>query len=278
MPTTVWKGFISFGLVSFPVKLFAAARAGAVHFHMLHKKDLSRVKEVWYCAAENKPIERTDIVKGYETGKGQYVVVEDAELKKIAPATATTMDILQFVGREEVDPIFFESSYYVAPGDSGAKPYALFLTALANTKQAAIAKIAMHNREHIVLIRPFEKGLALHTLFYQNELRQAKKPEAQKAPYTTKELDLAKSLINHLRAPFDPGHFKDSYRSNVERLVEQKRKGKAITTAEKPRTAPVIDLMDALRRSLKVGQGQKSRAKGNPRNSPRKVGNRRSAA
>src|ERR1700757_2731583 len=117
MPATVWKGFISFGLVSFPARLFAAARAETAHFHMLHKKDLSRVKEVWYCAEENKPIERADIVKVYETSKNQYIVVEDEELKKIAPPTATTIDILQFVGSDEVDPIFFESSYYVAAED-----------------------------------------------------------------------------------------------------------------------------------------------------------------
>src|ERR1700688_3783695 len=103
MPATVWKGYISFGLVSFPVRLFSAARAESVHFHMLHRKDLSRVKEVWYCAEENKPIDRSDIVKGYETSKGEYVVVDDAELKKVAPPTASAMEILQFVRSAEVD-------------------------------------------------------------------------------------------------------------------------------------------------------------------------------
>src|SRR5215467_8472520 len=111
MPATVWKGYIGFGLVTFPVRLFAAARAGTIHFHMLHKKDLSRVKEVWYCAEENKPIERSDIVKGYESD-GEYVVVEDEELKNIAPPTATVMEIIQFVRSSGVDPIFFETSYY----------------------------------------------------------------------------------------------------------------------------------------------------------------------
>src|SRR6202521_1300031 len=108
MAATVWKGYISFGLVSFPVRLFSAARAETVHFHMLHRKDLSRVKEVWYCAEEDKPIERADIVKGYETSKGKYVVVDDEELKKIAPSTAETMEIVQFVRDADVDPIFFE--------------------------------------------------------------------------------------------------------------------------------------------------------------------------
>src|SRR5580658_6235662 len=114
MAAVVWKGFVSFGLVSFPVRLFAAARDETVHFHLLHKKDQSRVKEVWYCIDEDKPIQRSDIEKGYEVSKGEYVIVEDEELKKIAPATATTMEILQFVGNDEVDPIHFESSYYVA--------------------------------------------------------------------------------------------------------------------------------------------------------------------
>src|SRR5258707_14697115 len=113
MPAIVWKGYISFGLVSFPVRLLSAARAESVHFHMLHRKDLSRVKEVWYCAEEDKPIERADIVKGYEISKGKYVVVDDDELKKINPPTAETMEIVQFVRAAEVDPIFFERSYYV---------------------------------------------------------------------------------------------------------------------------------------------------------------------
>ncbi len=126
MPAVVWKGFVSFGLVSFPVRSYSAARPEAVHFHMLHKTDLSRVKEVWYCAKEDKPIDRSAMVKGYETEKGRYVVVEDEELKKIAPATATTMDVLQFVQADDVDPIWFERSYYLASDDKIAKPYAAF--------------------------------------------------------------------------------------------------------------------------------------------------------
>ena len=132
----------------------AAARAEHVQFHMLHRKDLSRVKEVWYCTEENKPIERGEIVKGYETSKGQYVVVDDEELKQIAPATAATMEILQFVRDGDVDPIYFESSYYVAPEEAAVKPYQLFAQALEQTKYHAIGKVAMHGREHIVLIRP----------------------------------------------------------------------------------------------------------------------------
>lgn len=250
MPATVWKGFLSFGLVSFPVRLLSAARGEAVHFHMLHKKDQSRVKEVWYCVSEDRPIDRADMVKGYEVSKGKYVVVGDAELKKIAPPTATTMEVLQFVANDEVDPIYFESSYYVAPEEKTAKPYVLFVAALVETKQDAIAKIAMHNREHVVLIRPSHGSLILHTLYYSDELHKANRTETSTARYSGKELSLATSLVSQLKAPFKPGEFTDTYRKNVERLIEQKRKGQRITTVEQPRKAPVVDLMDALRRSL----------------------------
>jgi DNA end-binding protein Ku len=251
MAATVWKGYLSFGLVSFPVRLFSAARAEAVHFHMLHKKDLSRVKEVWYCVEENKPIERSEIVKGYETAKDGYVVVDDDELKKIAPTTASTMEILQFVKSNDVDPILFESSYYVAPDEKAGKPYALFLAALTETKSNAIAKIAMHNREHMVIIRPAEGGLVLHTLYYADELHKANKADAPKTTFSAKELELAKSLVGHMLAAFKPAAFHDTYRENVERLIEQKKKGQKTTAVKQPRKAPVIDLMEALKRSLK---------------------------
>jgi len=254
MPSTVWKGYLSFGLVSFPVRLFSAARAEAVHFHMLHKKDLSRVKEVWYCVEEDKPVERSEIVKGYEAGKDEYVVIDDEDLKKIAPTTASTMEVLQFVKNNEVDPILFESSYYVAPDEKVSKPYVLFLAALTETKSDAIAKIAMHNREHVVIIRPAEGGLVLHTLYYADELHAANKVEAPKIKFSAKELELAKNLVTRMAAPFKLASFHDAYRENVERLIEEKQKGRKITAVKQPRKAPVIDLMDALKRSLKSAE------------------------
>jgi DNA end-binding protein Ku len=250
MPATVWKGLISFGLVSFPVRLFSAARADGVHFNMLHKKDLSRVREVLYCAEEDKPIERSEIVKGYEIDKGKYVVIEDEELKKIAPVTASTMEILQFVESNAVDPLYFERSYYISPEAKTEKPFALFKAVLAATKQNAIAKVAMHNREHIVLIRLSDNGLILHTLFYSNELQVENQNESQDAAFSAKELELAKSLVKHLSAPFEPAEFHDTYRENVERLVNEKQKGQKLTVVGTRAKAPVIDLMDALKRSL----------------------------
>jgi DNA end-binding protein Ku len=254
MPATVWKGFLSFGLVSFPIRLFSAARADHVHFNMLHRKDLSRIKEVWYCAKEDKPVDRADIVKGYEVRKGDYVVVEEEDLKKIAPASATTMEIVQFVRNKEVDPIYFESSYYVAPDEGISKPYELFLQALTEAEYDAIAKVTMHNREHVVIIRSGQAGLLLHTLFYLNELREANQPAIKPGKKaSSKELSLAKSLIEHLAGPFKPEEFHDTYRENVERLIEQKKKGQKVTTIRQARKEPVGDLMEALKRSLESG-------------------------
>lgn len=279
MAATVWKGYLSFGLVSFPVRLFSAARAEAVHFHMLHKKDLSRVKEVWFCAEEDKAIDRSEMVKGYEVQKGDYVTVDDEELKKIAPTTATTMEILQFVASDQVDPLLFESSYYAAPEEKISKPYALFLAALTETKRDAIAKLAMHNREHVVLIRPAEGGLVLHTLYYEDELHKAHKAEAPKTKFSAKELDMAKSLVQHLTGKFKLGEFHDTYRENVERLIEEKQKGEKITTFKQPRKPAVIDLMEALKKSLqsKTHSG-KSEAPTETRRPARKAARKRKAA
>jgi DNA end-binding protein Ku len=262
MPATVWKGYLSFGLVSFPVRLFAAARPESVHFHLLHKKDLSRVKEVMYCAAEDKPLDRSEIVKGYEYDKNEYVVVEPEDLEKIAPPTAAAMEILQFVKIEEIDPIFFETSYYLSPEEKVSRPYSLLLEAMRQTKYDALAKVAMHGREHIVVLRPAEHGIVLHTMYFVDELHKSNEVVAPRpAKFDKKEIDLAKKLVETLAGPFHPEAFHDQYKKNVEQLIEKKRKGQKITPIKQPKKAPVIDLMQALQQSLaKSSHAAKSRA------------------
>jgi DNA end-binding protein Ku len=278
MASIVWKGYLSFGLVSFPVRLFSAARTEAVHFHMLHQKDLSRVREVWYCAEEDKPIERSEIIKGFEVRKGEYITVDDDELKKIAPTTATTMEILQFVESDAVDPLLFERSYYVTADEKVSKPYTLFLAALTETKRDAIAKIAMHNREHVVLIRPAAGGLVLHTLYYEDELHAGNKSEAPKTKFSSKELDMAKSLVQHLTGKFKLSEFHDSYRENVERLIEEKKKGEKITTVKQRKKAPVIDLMEALKKSLQASSKKANREEPRPAKGAAKKNSRKKKA
>ena len=251
MPSTVWKGYLTFGLVSFPIRLFAAARPESVHFHMLHKKDLSRVKEVWYCASEDKPIERSEMVKGYEYEKNHYVVVEPEELEKAAPPTARSMEILQFVKMDEIDPIYFEKSYYVGPEESVSRPYSLLLAAMKETEYDAVAKVAMHGREHIVILRPGENGIVLHTMYFTDELHEGNEVPAPKpAKFDKKELDLAKKLIDTLASPFKPEQYHDEYKENVEKLIEAKRTGQKVTPIRQSKKAPVIDLMQALQQSL----------------------------
>lgn len=221
---------------------------------MLHKKDLSRIREVFYCAAENKPVGRADIVKGYEHEKDRYIVIDPEDLEKIAPPTATVMEILQFVRMSEIDPIFFETSYYVAPEESVSRPYSLLLEAMRETQYDALAKVTMHGREHIVILRPAKHNIVLHTMYFVDELQKA---NAAKIPAQSKtlrpgkkEMDLARKLIETLAGPFEPEKYHDHYKQNVEKLIESKRKGKRIAPVKQPRKAPVIDLMQALQRSL----------------------------
>ncbi len=277
MPATVWKGYLSFGLVSFPIRLFAAARSEPVHFHLLHKKDLSRVKEVMYCAAEDKPLDRSEIVKGYEDEKNHYVVVEPEELEKMAPPTATVMEILQFVRMEEIDPIFLEKSYYVAPEESVSRPYSLLLDAMKDTRYDAVAKVSMHGREHIVILRPAERGIVLHTMYFVDELHKGNEvPVPKPAKFDKKEIELAKKLIETLAGPFKPEQFHDEYKRNVEQLIEKKRKGRKIVPIRQPKTAPVADLLHALQQSLAHTSGGKSAG---PRRTPaRKAARSRGAA
>lgn len=253
MPATVWKGYLSFGLVSFPIRLSSAARPETVHFHMLHKKDLSRVKEVWYCASEDRPLEKSEIVKGFEYVKNQYVVIEPEELEKVAPPTARNMEILEFVRMDDVDPIFLEKSYYVAPEEAVSRPYVLLLEAMRQTRYDALAKVAMHGREHIVILRPTDTGIVLHTMYFVDELHKEKESSVDKPDeFNKKELDMAKKLIESLAGSFEPEKYHDEYKANVEHLIEQKRNGQKVTPISQPKSAPVMDLMQALQKSLEA--------------------------
>ena len=263
MASTVWKGHLTFGLLSLPVKLYSAARAETVSFNQLHKSDHSRVKQVLYCQVEDKPITRADIVKGYEYEKDKYVVVEDEEIKKVAPKTAKTMEVLEFVPSAEVDPIFFESSYYLAPDEAGEKPYALLFEALRKTGCVGVAKIAMHNREHIVILRPGEHGILLHTMYYRDEIRQVEEFRTDRSLVKDKELELAMTLVKSLEAAFEPEKYKDDYRENLKAMIQAKVEGKEIVeTAPTQHKAPVIDILEALKMSLAQAKKPVSSASG----------------
>lgn len=252
MASTVWKGHLTFGLVSLPIRLYSAARSESVSFNQLHKTDNSRVKQILYCQAEDRPIERSEIVKGYEYERGRYVVIDEEDIRKVAPKTAKVMEILEFVKSDEVDPLYFESSYYMAPDDAGEKPYALLFDALKRTGYVGLAKIAMHNREHIVILRPGPRGILLHTMYYEHEIRSVEEFRTDLSLVKEKEIALATGLIEALAADFDPKKYRDTYRDNLLAMIEAKKAGEEVVEAAAPEPAKVIDILDALKRSLEM--------------------------
>jgi DNA end-binding protein Ku len=262
MATTVWKGHLTFGLVSFPVKLFTAARSEGISFNQLHKTDNSRIKQVIYCQAEDKPIPRSEIVKGYEYEKDHYVVVEDEEIKKMAPSTAKVMEILEFVKSSEVDPIYFESSYYMAPEEAGQKPYALLYDTLKRTGYVGVAKVAMHNREHIVIFRPGAHGLVMHTMYYANEVRRVEEFRTDTTVVKEQEVKLAEMLVESLAASFEPEKYHDSYVDNLQSLIDAKVQGKEVVTPPAAEPSKVIDIMEALKQSLAAARKPPASAAG----------------
>jgi DNA end-binding protein Ku len=250
MASSVWKGHLTFGLVSFPVRLFSAARGETVSFNLLHKPDHSRIKQMVYCQAEDKPVPRTELVKGYEYEKDHYVEVDQEDIEKVAPKTAKVMEILEFVKAHQVDPIYLDSSYYVAPDEGGEKPYALLFSALRESKFYALGKVAMHNREHIIVLRPGAKGILSHTMYFQDEIRQVDEFRTDTSMVKEKELEMAKMLISSLEADFEPAKYHDAYRENLRNMIEAKIEGKKVVETPAPHIAPVIDIMEALRKSL----------------------------
>jgi DNA end-binding protein Ku len=250
MAASVWKGHLTFGLVTIPVRLFSAARSETISFNLLHKTDHSRIKQVTYCQAEDKPIARSETVKGYEYEKDHYVVVDEEDIKKVAPKTARVMEILEFVKGDQVDPIYLESSYYVAPDEGGEKAYALLFAALKDSGYYGVAKVAMHNREHIILLRPGSKGILSHTMYYQDEIRQVEEFRTDTSLVKEKELGMAKMLISSLESDFEPQKYHDTYRENLQQLIEAKIEGKKVVETPTEHVAPVIDIMEALKKSL----------------------------
>ncbi len=251
MATSVWKGHLTFGLISIPIGLFSAARSERISFNQLHSVCHSRIRQPQFCPTCNRMVERSEIVKGYEHEKDQYVLVDEKELEKIAPSSARTMEILEFVKLAEIDPIYYDASYYVVPEDAGRKAYTLLMKTMQESGYAGIARLAMHQREYTVIIRPKDGGLTLHTMYYPNEVRQvAEYGQAGPADVKPQEVRLAEQLIESLAAKFEPGKYKDEYQDRLKMLIEAKRQGREVAEVAKPQLAPVIDLMEALKKSL----------------------------
>jgi DNA end-binding protein Ku len=260
MPTSVWKGFISFGLVSVPVKLYAAARPARIPLHQLHSTDHTRLRQPLYCPTDERVVDRSEVVKGYEYEPGKYVLIEPEDIKKIQPPSAKTMEILSFAKASEVDALVFDASYFVVPESGGRKAYLLLVKTLEETDRVGIAKLAMHQREYTVFIRPYEHGLTLHTMYFANEIRQAPGyGETDHVKLAPQEIKLAEQLVENLSEPFHLEKYHDEYQERLKALIESRQKGDEIAAAPQPKRAPVIDIMSALKKSL-AASGESARA------------------
>ncbi|TYB46710.1 Ku protein [Actinomadura chibensis] len=260
---SIWKGAISFGLVTIPVKLYSATEQRDVSFHQVHREDGARIKYKRVCTADGEEVSYSDIAKGYELPSGEMVVLTDEDFADLPLSSSRRIDVLQFVEREEVDPIYFAKSYYLEPDAQGAKPYVLLRDALENSGQVAIVKIALRQRESLATLRVRGGVFVLETMLWPDEVREADFPFLDEDIEVRKqELSMATSLIESMEGEFDPTEYKDAYREALQAVIDAKIEGREVARpAEEAEEAPAADLLSALRASVeaaKKSRGEKA--------------------
>lgn len=267
MPRAIWTGAISFGLVSVPVKLYSATESKDVSFHQLEKDSGKRIDHRRFATGTDREVDYDDIVKGYEISKGTYVVVTPDELESVEPGRSRSIDIEDFVALEEIDPIHFERSYYLAPArEEGTKPYRLLREALRRSGRVAIGRFVMRTKQYLGAIRVSGDALVLETMFFGDEIRDTEDLDLPaKGKLNDKELRMAEQLIDSMTVPFDPSAYADTYRERVLELIEAKAEGKDLAVEPKEELAPVTDLLAALEASLDDARAGKRRTGGGKR-------------
>src|SRR5438477_6538018 len=249
-PRAIWSGTISFGMVSIPVSLHTATESHDVRFHLLHKKDGVRLKNVRWCPKDEKAVPWEEVVRGFEYAKGRYVPLTDEELDHLPVKTVHTVDISDFVKLEEVDPIYFDKAYYLAPDEAGIKAFSLLRQALQQTGRAAVAKVAIRDKENLCLVRPYQDVLSMETMFYANEIRSTQDIAADGAKVSPKELQMAVSLVENLSDSFDVERYEDEYQAALKKVINAKVEGAPLPEAPTEKGGRVVDLMEALRASV----------------------------
>ena len=263
MPRALWSGAISFGLVNVPVKLTTAVSKKDVRFHMLHAADGARIEQKRVCTADGVVVAWNDLAMGYEFGPGQHVVISPEELEALDPEATRTIDILDFVEQDQIDPIYFQHAYYLVPDRTPAeKPYALLREAMRRSGRVAIARFVLRTKQYLCVVRPRDGALVLSTMLYADEVLPAEGIERlpTEESLDERELSMAEELIERLSGEFEPERYEDEYRQRVLDLIEAKAKGEAVVSA--PAAAPeatgVIDLVAALEASLEEAQKRES--------------------
>ncbi len=262
MPRAIWTGSLSFGLVNVPVGLFSATDDKAIHFNQFQAGTPDRIRQKRVNERTGEEVEYADVVKGYDLGGGEYVIVTPEELESVEPGRSRTIEITDFVDLDAIDPIYYKSTYYLGPqGEQAVRPYALLREAMAQSNKVAVASLVLRTKEHLVTIRPTQSVLALETMYFADEIRDPM-TEIPGVPsevdFSGRELSTAKLLIESMVSAWDPTIYEDEYRKRVEGLIDEKRQGKVIVT-ERPETQPtkVVDLMEALQASVEAARSHR---------------------
>jgi DNA end-binding protein Ku len=287
MARAIWTGAISFGLVTVPVKLFSAVNRKTVRFHQLSSKTHARVQQRRVDPESGEELEYQELLKGYEVAPDRYVVVEAQELDALAPEKTKTIDIEDFVELSQIDPIYYDHAYYLAPGTGGAKPYSLLLAAMEETSKVAIARVVIRSKEQLVAIRPIDGVLGMTTMLFADEVIPPGGiediPERSKLKTSAREVEIAKQLVDSLASNFEPDRYRDTYREQVLDLIERKAHGEtvALPAPAEPRREPAPDLMSALKASLEAVRSHDADAAGDghaPPKAPAKKARARSSS
>ena len=280
----IWKGAISFGMVTIPVKLYSAIEQHDVRFRLLHRDDNAPIEEKRFCTADGKEVAWEDLVRGYEISKGEYVILDPEEIDAAKPESSTTIDIGDFVEATEIDPVYFEKSYFLEPGEGGAKAFSLLKAALEETERVAIARVTIRTRERLATVRAYDGTLILETMFWPDEIRSTgilDLPSGEEGRVRDKELQMARTLVENLADRFRPEAYTDTYRTALEKLIEQKARGETRNAKRRKPEPKVIDLMEALRASVEESGAKDSRGAPRAKRSPSRrapAKRRRSAA
>ena len=260
MARAIWSGSISFGMVSIPVKLYGATESKDISFNLLHSTCGTRLKQLRWCPTDEVEVPWSETVRGYEYAKDQYVTLTDEDFEQLPLPSRHTIDLSAFVQEAEIDPVYYEKSYYLAPDERAEKPYALLLQAMEKKRLTALATITIRKKEQLCAIRPKDGAIVLETLYYPDEVRESG-VDLEGAKVSERELEMAYTLIELLRKPFEPEEYHDTYREALAQLIDAKLEGREVVKSPPARETKVIDLADALRRSVEAAKkGGKARA------------------
>ncbi len=277
MPRAIWSGSISFGMVTIPVKLFGATESKDIRFSLLHATCGTKLQQKRWCPTDEVEVPWNETARGYEFTKGEYVMLTEEDFDKLPLPSRHTIELSGFVQEQEIDPVFYERSYYLEPGERAEKPYALLLKALEEKKLSAVAAITIRKKEQLCVLRAHQGSIMLETLYYPDEIRQERGVDLDRVKVSERELEMAFTLIELLKKPFDPSEYRDHYREALAELIERKLEGKQVVTAPPARGTRVIDLAEALKRSVEAARKGRTKAPARPRAQParrrtRKVG------